>query len=389
MPHAPPSATRARVAAAFVFFLNGFGFASWVPRIPEIKAGLDLGAAELGLALLGVAAGALLAMPSAGWLIGRFGSRATTRLAMLGFLAAPLLLPLAPGLLSLALSFALVGVTAGALDVAMNAQGMVAERALERPILNGLHGMFSLGGMAGAALTAGALVLGLALLAHLAFVGVSFAVAGLLACQVMLSDAAQPDEAGGPTFALPDRSLLVPGGIAFSALLIEGAVADWSAVYLRESLAAHATVAAWAFAGFQLAMASGRFAGDRLVRRHGEQRVVVTGALIGGLVFAVALLLAQPIAAAAGFIAIGLGIACTFPITLQVVTRSSLRPGHAIAAVCTVGYTGFLLGPPTIGLLAEGFGLGAALSLLLALFALILLLGRHLAGVRDPRQAES
>lgn len=374
----PSGAAQARLATAFVFFLNGFGFASWVPRIPEIKTRLDLGEAELGLALLGIATGALVAMPSTGWLIGRFGSRRATRLGMLGFLAAPLLLPLAPNLPLLALSFALVGITAGALDVAMNAQGTSAERALGRPILNGLHGMFSLGGMAGAAMAAGAIALGVGLLAHLAIVGVVFALLGLVACRAMLEDAARADE-GGPTFAMPDRSLLVPGGIAFSALLIEGAVADWSAVYLRESLAAPATMAAWAFAGFQLAMATGRFSGDRLVRRFGERRVIVAGALVGGLGFALALALGDPVAAAAGFVAIGLGIACIFPITLQITTRASSRPGHAIAAVCTFGYTGFLIGPPTIGLAAEVTSLPLALVLLPALAGAIVALAVSVA----------
>lgn len=372
---APASPWRARAAVAAVFFLNGFGFANLVPRLAEVKLGLGLGEAAFGVALLGLAGGALLAMPLTGALCARLGSRSVTATALFLFAPAPILLALAPSLPALAGAFLALGVAAGALDVAMNAQGVAVEQGYPRPIMSSLHGMFSLGAMTGA-LTAGAVaVLGLDLLPHLAMVAGLLLAVGSVACPAMLP--ARFDASGaGPAFALPTRGLLVLGGIAFCALLAEGAVADWSAIYMHESLGAGTELAAAAFATFSVTMAAGRFLGDRLVARLGPGLVARAGALLAAAGLAGALVVGHPLAAILGFGLIGAGIACTFPIVLSAAARSGELPaGHAIAAVCTLGYFGFLVGPPTIGLVAELTGLPQALGLLLLLFGVILGLG--------------
>jgi MFS family permease len=256
---------RARIAVVAIFFINGFSFASWVPRLPEVKLALGLSEVALGGALFAVAFGALLAMPLAGGLATRLGSRTVTTAGLMLFLLAPIAWALAPSLALLALGFLAIGAAAGATDVAMNAQGVAVERAYGRSILSSLHGMFSLGGMSGALVAAVVIGGGVPLAVHMAAVaGVALPV-GLLASLALLP-ASHDARGGGPSFALPSRGLLVLGAIAFCALLTEGAIGDWSAVYMTMSLGSPGEVAALAFAAFQLTMAAGRFAGDRRLR---------------------------------------------------------------------------------------------------------------------------
>ena len=266
----------ARVGVAAVFFLNGFGYGSWVPRIAEIKARLDLSDGQLGLALFMAAVGALLAMPLAGAAAHRFGSRRATALTVVLFGPALPALALAPGWLALGLALLFLGAAVGALDVSMNSQGVAVEKHYWRPIMSSLHGMFSLGAMAGAA--AAGLIAGaeIALLPHFIGIGALVALIGLAACRPMLPASAEAG-AAGPGFAWPSPAILLPGIVALAGLLSEGAMADWSSVYLNASLGAGTTMAAVAFAAFSLMMAAGRFSGDRLVARLGGDRVVRAG----------------------------------------------------------------------------------------------------------------
>lgn len=354
---------RARLGVAAVFFINGFGFASWAPRLAEVKARLGASEGEFGLALFAVAIGALLAMPVTGALGTRHGSRTVTAISFVLFLLVPIPWALAPSLWTLALGFLAIGATAGALDVAMNAQAVEVERVRDRPILSSFHAMFSLGGMSGALVAGGIVALKIPLVTHLALVAIIALPVGILSCRAMLVETAPP--AGGPSFALPTRGLLPIGVIAFCALLAEGAIADWSAIYVTESLSSEGTLAAIAFAAFQAAMASGRFLGDALIARFGGVAVARTGGLLAALGLGVALLIGHPVAAIAGFALVGLGISSTFPITISVAAaRGEMPPGHAVAAIATLGYTAFLLGPPTIGTLAEATSLPIALGTL-------------------------
>ena len=369
-----PSILLARVGVSAVFFINGFSFASWAPRLAGVKARLALDEAELGLALFGIACGALLAMLATGALATRLGSRLVTTVALVLYLLTPIPWAVAPSLTTLALGFIAIGITAGALDVAMNAQAVAVERQAGRAILNSFHALFSLGGMTGALVTAGVVALEVPLLAHMIIVAAVGLPVGLFACRAMLPAAFDPG-AEGPSFALPSRGLLAIGAIAFGALLIEGAVGDWSAVYVTESLAGERWLAAVAFAAFQLAMASMRFAGDQLVERFGPVRVAAAGGGVAAAGLGLALVIGQPLAAILGFTAVGIGMAAIFPITISVAAaRGDMAPGNAIAAIATLGYTGFLVGPPTIGALADLTRLPLALGLLPLLALMIALL---------------
>jgi hypothetical protein len=257
----------------------------------------------------------------------------------------------------------------------MNAQGVAVEKRYWRPIMSSLHGMFSLGAMAGAGATGLIATLSLPLLPH--FVGVCglLLLVSAVACRPMLPAAAEVG-AEGRGFARPSLGILLPGIVALAALLCEGAMADWSAVYLSSGLGAGTGMAAAAFAAFSMTMAAGRFTGDHLVAKLGGDIVVRAGGALAALGLGLSLMIGEAIVAVIGFGLVGAGLSCVFPVVLSSAARTpDLPPSAAIAAVCTVGYFGFLLGPPAIGGLAEMIGLPGALGLVVLLCALIAALG--------------
>ena len=371
------------MAVALIFFINGFVYATWVPRLAEIRAGLALSEGQLGLALLMLAIGALVAMPATGGLIARHGSRTLTAatVVLLGLALPPI--AFAGGFAWLCLAFLLYGAATGALDVSMNAQGIAVERAYRRPIMSALHGMFSIGAMAGAGATGLVASQGVGMVPQLLAIGALTIVLGFILTRAMLP--AQADAGGrGEGFVLPDRRLVALGAIAFCGLLGEGAIGDWSAVYLDQSLGADVEVAAVAFAVFSLTMALGRFSGDRVVARFGGGAVVCGGGALAALGLGATLLIGRPGVAIVGFGLIGAGLSCIFPVALSVAARTpGMAAGTAIAGVCTIGYLGFLIGPPAIGGLAELTSLPVALSVVVLLFVLIVVLGNRASERRE------
>ncbi|MGI9049622.1 MAG: MFS transporter [Rubrobacteraceae bacterium] len=364
----------ARLAVLAIFFLNGVGIATWVVRIPAVKEKLSLSAGLLGIALLGVAVGALASMTVAGWLIARFGSRPVVGTVALLFALALVPPSLAPNLPLLVLSLVLLGAANGALDVSMNAQAVAIEKEYGKPIMASFHASFSLGGLAGAG--AGGLIASLG-------VGVGphfFGIAALLALTVVVSRQAMlPAEVdaggsgGGPSFARPTWALLGLGVISFCVLLGEGAIGDWSAVYLRNTLLTGPGFAAAGYAAFSLMMVAGRITGDRLTGYLGPARLVRLGGAVATVGLGLSLASGHPLVALAGFASAGAGFSIVFPLALSAAGRTKeTAPGPALAAVSTLGYTGFLAGPPIIGFLAQLFGLGAALYVVVLLSAAIM-----------------
>lgn len=382
----------ARLAVTGFFFVAGAGLGSWFPRIPEIQRKLDLSDGTLGLALLGTAVGALLAMPTTGWWIARWGSRPVTTVAALALCLALPLPPLAPSLPLLILALAAVGAANGVLDVAMNAQAVAVEKRYRRPIMTTFHGVFSLGGLAGAAVAG--LIAGWDVSPAPHLLGVAL-VAGVVVAMAAprLLPAGIDAGAGGPAFARPTRSLIGLGIVAFCVLLGEGAVADWSAVYLENSLDASSRFAAAGYGAFSLAMAAGRLTGDRLTAKLGPVAIVRYGGAVTALGLGTALAAGQTWAGLFGFACVGAGLASAFPVLLSAAGRArDVTPGAAIAAVATVGYTGFLAGPPLIGFAAELVGLRAALGIVVLLgLAMVGLAGAvapDASVAEQPRQPE-
>lgn len=366
----PDPLRRARLAIGVVFLVNGAVFGSWAPHIPLVQERLGLGPALLGTALLAAAVGALLAMLGAGALIARFGSAPVTRVAGLLLCMALPLVALAPSLAALVAALFVLGAANGVMDVAMNAHGVAVETRLQQPIMSSLHGMFSLGGLLGAG--AGALLLGLLPPAgHVVLAAVVLIATALAAMRYLLPGRVDVGDAG-PHFVLPTRAALGLGALAFLVLMTEGAVLDWSAAWLRGDLGASPSVAATAFAAFSAAMAAGRFSGDWLRRHWGATVLVRASAGMAAAGIALALLLATPLAAVIGFAAAGLGLSNTVPVLFGAAGRlPGQQPGAAIAATASIGYVGFLVGPPLIGFAAQATTLGTALSLLVAACGLV------------------
>ncbi len=354
----------ARRSVLGLFFLHGVVFSTWVSRIPAVQDNLHLSPAVLGLALLGVALGSVPSMPVTGYLIGRYGSRPVAAWSTLAFCASLPLMALAPDAWLLGLALMLYGAAAGAMDVSMNAHGIIVEANAGRPMMSTFHAMFSVGGIAGSA--AGGFIARQAItpLVHFSAAAAIFIATSLLVIPGMLP--ARTDAVPhAPAFGRITRPVLVLGVLAFCFLLSEGVMADWTAVYLRSSVGTDAGLAALGYAFFSAAMTVGRFTGDWLTARLGRARLVRAGSLlaVAGLCFA--LILHTVPATFTGFAAVGAGYSVIVPLIFAAAGRSGNgSAGKGLAAVNTMGYLGFLAGPPLIGFVAEAFTLRAALGLL-------------------------
>lgn len=366
----------ARLAVAAVFFVNGAVLGNWVARIPVVQQKLGLGNGALGVALLGMAVGALLAMPTTGWLVARVGSRPVTKIAALGYCAALPLPALAPNLPLLAIALVVFGALNGVMDVAMNAQGIAVERRYRRPIMSSFHGMFSVGGMAGAAGSGVVASVGVETVPHLLGAALLLGMVAVLASRRLLPSGADI-ASQGLAFAVPTGSLLGLGVVAFCSMLGEGAIADWSAVYLRKTLETGPGLAAAGYAVFSLAMAVCRLTGDWLTQRLGPVAMVRLGGTVAATGLGLSLVIAQPVAALVGFACVGVGLSSIVPIAISAAgSTPGMVPGLAIAAVTTTGYFGFLSGPPLIGFAAELLTLRGGLGIVVVLSATIAILAR-------------
>ena len=374
-------------AIAAVFFVNGVTLASWISRIPTLTERLDLGPGQVGLALMALAAGALVAFPITGRLVDTRSSAFTVLFFGLVMILSLPILAIAPHLLLLILALLLFGFGNGGMDVSMNAQGIQVERSVGRSIINSLHGCFSLGAFVGAAIGAGAAQLEAPPLVH--FLGVS--VLGLAVLwwihRWLIPDAKDPRKSdAADAFALPPRSLWLLGALALCTSVGEGAMADWSGLYLRDVLGTSSGFAALGFAAFSVAMLVGRFTGDALVRRFCAPRLVRAGGVLAALGLGVALLLNQPGMMLLGFAAVGLGLSIVYPLVFSAAgNHPTVSAGRAVASVATVGYGGFLAGPPILGWLAELTSLRATMGLIVLLAALTAALANATRSARIVR----
>jgi MFS family permease len=352
-----------RVTLAVLFGVFGALQGSWAARIPWVADALHLSPGALGLALLGPAVGGVLAMPLAPVLLGRHGTRRVAAGSVVGLgLLLGVLAP-APALPALLAVLTLFGLAGGVLDVAANAHGVAVEDARGRPVMSGLHGAWSVGTLGGAAVGGTAAHLGVGAPVHLAVVGAAGALAGLAVTRRLH---AAPVHPGGPAFALPSRATLLLGLIGFGALFAEAAVADWSTVFLARSRGADPGVAAAGYAAFSLCMAAGRFAGDAVVHRFGTRPVMAAGAALTSAGIGLAVTLPGAAGGIVGFALTGIGAACVVPLVFSSAGAAEPDPArrpHALAAVATTSYLGWLAAPPAVGAVAELTSVGGGLAL--------------------------
>ncbi|MFK0294154.1 MFS transporter [Streptomyces sp. NPDC090442] len=358
---------RARWAIAAVFLVHGSVTGNFATRIPWIQDHTQIPPGQLGLALAFPAIGASLAMPLAGRISHRLGARTALR-ALLALWTLALALPaLSPDLFVLCGALLVYGAASGMADVAMNALGVETEDRLGRPIMSGLHGMWSVGALLGSAAGTVAAHIGTDARLHLAGAALVLTLLGALVCGGVLDLRSAPEEHPPPRFALPPRSAVIIGAIGFCAVFAEGASLDWSAVYLHDRLGTDAGLAAACTTAFSCTMAVARLAGDRMVARFGPVRTVRVGGVLataGGLLIVTA---GRPVQAMAGFGLVGLGIAVVVPLAFAAAARSGPAPSQAIAGVATITYTSGLIAPSAIGGIAQATSLTGSFALVTAL----------------------
>lgn len=372
----------ARWAARGQFFASGFIFATWGIHVPTVKVHYALDEMQLGFAMLAAGVGALSGASLASRLIGRFGLRrvaAGSGAVYALFLGGLVSAPGYAGLLGVLLGF---GVMTSVFDVAINTEAAHQERVGKTPSMSAMHGMFSLGGMAGA-LTGGAALAGGVLPAwHLASVALAMAAAILWASTRLPPRAALAAFAKPPGLPLPHGRLLLLGVLAALGLAAEGAMYDWSVLYMQQELRSPQQLAALAYASFSAAMAAARFAGDPLRARFMPSALLRASALLAAGAMSLALLTHSPWVALIGFAGAGIGFANVVPILFSAAARvPGIAPEHGIAAVSAAGYLAFMAGPPAIGFVAKASSLSAALALVV-IFALALGASAKRAGLR-------
>jgi fucose permease len=372
-----PLVQPARWGVLAVFFVNGFALASWVTHVPFVKEKFQIDSGTLGLVLFAAAVGSVTGLSLAGRLVARFGSRQVTIVATIGICALLPLLLLVPTLPLLVAALAGFGMGLGAMDVAMNAQAVAVEARNGRPLMSSFHALFSLGGLAGAGIGSALLSLGVDPRAHLAGAAVALVVVSVLALPTLLPSSV--DRASHePGLAAPTGPLVGLGLLALFALLSEGAIGDWSAVYLRVGLGTDPGFAAAGFAAFSLTMTIGRLVGDSLRQRL---RAVPILRLSGGVCAAglgIALLAGHPIAALVGFGCVGFGLANVVPVLFSAAGNTpGIAPSAGIAAIATAGYCGFLIGPPLIGFVAQVTSLSVGMGVIVCFTGLIGLLAGY------------
>jgi len=367
---------RRKRGVVFLFLIHGLTEATWVSRIPQIQEYLKVETGLFGLALLGSAVGAMISMPFTGWLLARSEGQRLLIVSSMLFSAALPLMGLAASIPELAAALVLYGMAGGAMDIAMNAFGSVVDSESPRPVMSFFHGMFSAGGMAGAAV--GVLVVrsGIGVLQHFIAAALLLIVAVLCTAPLFPETPPEPRRASESGFRLPPRSLLALGVLAFCILFGERAMADWTGIYLVQR-GSTASYAAAGYAAFSATMTAGRFTGDWLIGRFGPVPVLRFGSGAATLGLVVALAIGTPWSGLLGFAAVGAGFSVVVPILYRAAgTVPGMGPGAAIAIVSTMGYLGFFIGPPLVGFAAQALTLRWALLIVAALSGAVVLFAR-------------
>lgn len=371
LPLDPPE-TGAALATRLAFFGAGFTMAAWAPLIPFVKAQLGANDAQLGLLLLSLGVGSLIAMPVTGAISARRGARG---MILLGGAGLVLLLPalmLSGSAMTLGAALFVFGAALGTIDVAMNVHGAEVERRTGRPMMSGFHAMWSVGGIAGAGTMTGLLSLGLSpQMAGFFGAGIAATAFGIAAPRLLRARSGGTD---APAFVLPRGIVLLIAGLTAIVFLVEGAVLDWGALLSVERDLLPKTQAGLGFMLFSIAMAIGRLSGDRLVARIGPFKALFWGALV--VILGLGMVLTSPhlVPAMMGFFLVGLGAANLVPVLFSAVGRQTIMPpALAIAAVTTTGYGGILIGPALVGFVSQATSLQIAfwtLAVLMAAFPL-------------------
>lgn len=367
-----------RLATRLAFLVAGFGVACWAPLIPYAKARLAVDDGVLGLLLLCLGIGSVVAMLMTGMLSARYGSKPIIIGGAIGMAVFLPLLAVASTPLTLGLALFLFGGSLGSLDVAMNIHAVEVEKAAKRPLMSGFHGLYSVGGFIGSIFAIFLLSVRLGPLPTMLVAAALMLVATLaIAPRLITAVGAR----GGPLFAVPRGFVLLLAVLTAIVFLVEGAVLDWGALYLTGAGLVAAEQGGMGYMVFSIAMTVMRLAGDAVVGRFGDRATLFWGSIIGIAGFAVVLVAPVAAVAMAGYLLVGVGLANIVPVLFRQAGNQSVMPsGLAVTAVTTAGYAGVLLGPAGIGFVAKLTSLPASLWMLTALMLLVTLTAGRVAG---------
>jgi len=361
-------------ATQLLFLVFGMAISCWAPMIPFVKSRLELNEAELGSALLLFGIGAIITMPISGWLINRMGSRLLILVSGLFTLTIIPFLAIAPTFSLLGITLFLFGVATSGMNISINAQAILVESQAKRILMSGFHCLFSVGGLLGVVLVG----LLLELKCELLYCGmmISFLIACVILSQhkKLITDTPTPTSTASQSFILPENRVFILGFLCFIAFVAEGSMLDWSAEFLRTSLNYPASQAGIGYAAFSIAMAFGRFFGDKLIARFDASTIFQAGGLLAASGFATLISAPFQYVELLGFFMIGLGAANIVPILFS--ASGKFSSSHiSLTIVTSFGYAGLLIGPGLIGLVANSFSLPIALSGIAALLVLAGLFG--------------
>lgn len=360
-----PSVSRAWWGVVVLFLAHGLVVSTWISRIPGIQTDLHLSNGVLGLTLLSAALGAVSVIPYVGSLVARFGSSRMSSWSSIAFCCSVTLPAFAVNALTLAMALLVYGALAAAMDVSMNAQGVEVENRLGRPTMSRFHAMYSSGAMGGAALGGWVAANHIRPLPHFACSAAVNMLAVLIVSRLLVEDAPHPEGTRAHRLPLREtpRVLLALSAIAFCLLLSEGAMADWTAVYLRQVLNAGPGTAALGFSIFSAAMAALRFFGDLITAKLGPRRTVRAGCAFAGAGVLTAIAAPSAWSAMPGLALAGVGMSVVIPLVFGSGGKvGGINPGVGIATVTGIGYVGFIVGPPLIGFVSQWTNLRAGLA---------------------------
>ena len=364
-----------RIAVSSFFFLAGMCFASWASRIPDIQTKLQLNSAAMGGILLCLPIGLLVSLPIAGFLVAKFGSRIVVMLAAILYACTLPVLGFSATTVQLMITLFVFGFGGNMLNISMNTQAVGIEGMYDKPIMASFHGIWSTAGFTGAAI--GSVMVHFKVIPpyhFLCITAVAFLIVLFFSGKLKPQDSHQEEKL--PMFARPDKSILNFGLIAFCSMICEGAMFDWSGIYFAKVVKPDATLITLGYTAFMCTMATGRFFGDWVAHRLGMKKMLQISGILTATGLLLAVLFPQLITATIGFLIVGAGVSSVIPMIYSAVGKSKIMsPGVAIAAVSTIGYLGFLFGPPFIGFIAQAtslrisFGLIALMGTLIAVIA--------------------
>ena len=358
-----------RIAVSIFFFIAGLTAASWASRIPDIKSNLQLSEAALGSVLFALPVGQIISLPLSGWLISKFGSRQLLIYASIFFPLTLIIIAFATATWQLILILFFFGLWGNLFNIAMNTQAVGIESLYGRSIMASFHGLWSLAGFCGAAFGNFFVSNNISPLVHFASVGllVSILIAGFYKYTLPANSSVSMEKP--KLFIKPDKYVLLLGLIAFCCMICEGSMADWTGVYFQNIIHAPAKFITLGYVAFMATMATGRFLGDWLITKFGVQRILQFSGVLIASGLAIMILFPYLQTAVTGCLLVGVGVSCVVPMVYGLAGRSkTMSPEFALAAVSSISFLGFLLGPPLIGFIAQ-------LSSLRWSFAVIALLG--------------